>query len=256
MITKAQIQRHARQAGQSLVYFETEVILTYLMQMLLDRGLGQILAFKGGTFLRKMVFGARGRLSTDLDFTSRKMSDPEEMLLQLMIAMEKPYLGLSFRYEKDKDLYVTEDGCSANPVFSHADNPAGVKIKIQVSMREHPTLKVDDCPHIAQPYFKDLEFAPAAFPCLAKEEVIAEKVRAGQQRAKIRDLWDLSELSSHAFNRALVRSLAVIKVWQANNGAGFDHQAFAAKIRQKDAYDETDLRPLKAYPGVPGDHHT
>jgi hypothetical protein len=26
MITKAQIQRHARQAGQSLVYFETEVI--------------------------------------------------------------------------------------------------------------------------------------------------------------------------------------------------------------------------------------
>lgn len=108
MITRGQLQRHAKQAGQNLVYFEIEVILTYLLQMLVERELGESLAFKGGTFLRKMGFGPGGRLSTDIDFTSRQMSDPEEILLRLMIAMDKPYRGLSFSYQKDKDLYVTE----------------------------------------------------------------------------------------------------------------------------------------------------
>jgi predicted nucleotidyltransferase component of viral defense system len=245
LISQAQLQRQARQAGvQGIASFEIEVILTYLLQMFVDRGLHTRLAFKGGTFLRKMVFGPGGRLSTDLDFTAVEKGDPDDMLLNIMEVLDQPYHGLSFRYEKDRDLYTTEDGCSANPVVCHDWNPEGTKIKIQVSMREQPTLPVRPRTQIEQPYFRDLEFIPSAFPCLALEEVIAEKIRAGQQRAKIRDLWDLSELGPRPFNRELVRRLAVIKVWQANNGTGFDHAAFIAKTSDKNAYEEGDLRRL------------
>jgi hypothetical protein len=41
MITKAQLQRHARQAGYNLAFFEVEVILTYLLEMLIERGIAQ-----------------------------------------------------------------------------------------------------------------------------------------------------------------------------------------------------------------------
>ena len=207
------------------------------MQIFLERGLADSLAFKGGTFLRKMVFGPSGRLSTDLDFTAIELMDPEDMLLRIMEVLDEPYRGLSFRYEKGRDLYTTEDGCSANSVVFHDWSPEGTKIKIQVSMREQPTLSVVSSKQIEQPYFRDLEFVPAPFPCLAIEEVIAEKRRAGQQRAKIRDLWDLSELGTRPFNRDLVCRLAVLKVWLANNGPGFDHAAFVTKISDRRTYE-------------------
>jgi len=245
MITQAQLQRHARQAGYTNAsFFETEVILTLMLEMFLERGLAEKLAFKGGTFLRKMIFGPGGRLSTDLDFTAIGDADPQDMLLDIMTALSEPYRGLSFSYEKDKDVYVTEDGCSANPIVKHEWNSRGTKIKIQVSMREKPTLPLMLTPQIAQPYFNDLDFKPSPFPSLALEEVIAEKIRAGQQRAKVRDLWDLSELATRPFDRDAVRKLAVLKVWQANEGVGFDHAAFISKISQKNSYDESDLRQL------------
>ena len=42
----------------------------------MDKGVIDHLAFKGGTMLRKMVFGPRGRLSTDLDFTAAPTLPP------------------------------------------------------------------------------------------------------------------------------------------------------------------------------------
>ena len=59
-----------------------------------------------------------------------------------MDALSGPYHGLSFRFDKDKDWYMTEEGCAANPVCFHADNEKGLKIKLQVSTRETPVMPV------------------------------------------------------------------------------------------------------------------
>ena len=59
-----------------------------------------------------------------------------------------------FRFDKDKDWYLTEEGCAANPVCAHEVNTTGIKIKIQVSMRERPILPVQDAIQIEQSYFK------------------------------------------------------------------------------------------------------
>ncbi|WP_132563669.1 nucleotidyl transferase AbiEii/AbiGii toxin family protein [Rhizobium sullae] len=55
--------------GRDIGNVEIDVILTYLLQLFADKEIMNHVTFKGGTMLRKMVFGPRGRLSTDLDFT-------------------------------------------------------------------------------------------------------------------------------------------------------------------------------------------
>jgi predicted nucleotidyltransferase component of viral defense system len=43
--------------------------------------------FKGGTMLRKMVFGPRGRLSTDLDFTCDADITADDLMLMMLDAL-------------------------------------------------------------------------------------------------------------------------------------------------------------------------
>ncbi|MCX5682355.1 MAG: nucleotidyl transferase AbiEii/AbiGii toxin family protein [Planctomycetota bacterium] len=90
-------------------------------------------------------------------------------------------------------------------------------MKIQVSTRERPIRPVVPASQVEQSYFKHLSFIPAAILCLALEEVIAEKIRAASQRSKIRDLYDLSELARRPLQKEMIRSLAVLKLW--NSGA-------------------------------------
>ena len=36
-------------------------------------------------------------------------------MLLMLEALDQPYNGLSFRFDKDKDWYLTDEGCAANP---------------------------------------------------------------------------------------------------------------------------------------------
>ena len=241
MLTTSQLRQSAALSGvRDIGSIEIDVVLTHLLQLFQEHGLTGHLAFKGGTFLRKMVFGPRGRLSTDLDFTCCSDISLDDLTLLMLEALEKPYRGISFRFDRDKDWYLTDDGCAANPVCAHDGNIHGVKIKIQVSMREQPILPVRETPQVEQSYFKLLGFPPAPTPCLAIEEVIAEKIRAASQRSKIRDLYDLAEISRRPLNHAVIRSLAVLKLWQGG-GAGLDFVRFRQRIEAGDEYDLKEL---------------
>lgn len=244
MLTTAQLRQVAARSGaRDIANVEIDVILTHLLQLLHERGVTEHLAFKGGTMLRKMIFGPRGRISTDLDFTARTDISIDDLTLMLLDALAQPYHGITFRFDKDKDWYLTDEGCAANPVCSHANNEKGIKIKLQISTRERPILPVQPLPHIEQDYFRLLPFEPSAIPSLTFEEVVAEKIRAASQRSKIRDLHDLSEAITRPFNRPRVRSLAVLKLWHST-GPGLDFQRFQARIEDRDNYDIDDLRNL------------
>jgi predicted nucleotidyltransferase component of viral defense system len=232
----------ARSGARDISKVEIDLILTYLLQLFVEKEITKHVAFKGGTMLRKMVFGARGRLSTDLDFTARTEISRDDVMTMMLDALAKPYRGLSFQL-KDKDWYLTDDGCAANPICSHEDNERGVNIKLQVSLRERPILPVLPVPQLDQEYFRLLEFKPAAIPSLALEEAIAEKIRAASQRSKIRDLHDLSEISGRNSNRALVRPLAVLKLWNSG-GPGLDYGRFVERVKGGGDYDIADLTNL------------
>jgi predicted nucleotidyltransferase component of viral defense system len=68
MLTANQLRQIAgRPSARDIGNVEIDVILTYLLHLFADKGIMGHVGFKGGTMLRKMVFGPRGRLSTDLD---------------------------------------------------------------------------------------------------------------------------------------------------------------------------------------------
>jgi predicted nucleotidyltransferase component of viral defense system len=244
MLTVEQIRRIAQQSGaRDISKVETDIVLTYLLQLFHERGITEHVAFKGGTMLRKMVFGSRGRYSTDLDFTGYTDVSDEDVMEMTLDALGQPYHGVSFRFDRDKDWYFTDTSLAANPVCVHAGNERGVKVKLEVSLREKPVLPVRAMPQIAQDYFKMLPFKPADIPALAYEEVVSEKVRAASQRSKIRDLHDLSEVAGRQFNRDLLRSLAVIKLWESD-GENLDYRHFSLQIEGGRDYDLGDLTNL------------
>jgi predicted nucleotidyltransferase component of viral defense system len=244
MLTANQLRQVAARSGaRDIANVEIDVILTHLLQLFHDHGLLEHLAFKGGTMLRKMVFGPRGRLSTDLDFTRRTSISLDDLMIMILEALDQPYHGLAFRLDRDKDWYFTDDGCAANPIGSHADNVRGVKVKLQVSTREQPILPVVSMPQLQQDYFRLLPFEPAPIPCLAFDEIVAEKIRAATQRSKIRDLHDLSELAKRPLNRDQIRALAVLKLWNGG-GQGLSFDVFRQRVEGGADYDIADLRNL------------
>jgi len=223
---------------------ENEIVLTYLLQLMAERGILDKLAFKGGTCLRKMFIGSGGRFSTDLDFTRVEEHDHEDVILAMMEACEHPFHGIQFDIPGDS-YYETQDGLSwgVNPTYSHDWNPSGQsEIRLQISRREVPTLPPLRMAQSPQSYFQHLPFDPADIMCLALPEIIAEKIRACYQRAKARDVYDLSVFAQRPLDRPLIRRLVVLKLWQANDG--FDPKGLLAKFNDPTAFDWDDLRQL------------
>jgi predicted nucleotidyltransferase component of viral defense system len=191
MLTQPQVQRYSTDSGlRDIMIAEKEVMLTFLLQLLSERGILDRLAFKGGTCLRKMFIGSQGRFSTDLDFTGIEEHDHEDVILEMMEAFQQPFHGIQFAIP-DGSYYETLDGLSwgVNPTYSHDWNASGVsEVKLQISRRETPTLPTVRLPQIEQSYFKLLPFVPAEIVCLALPEILAEKIRACYQRNKARVL--------------------------------------------------------------------
>jgi len=244
MLTQPQVQRYAIESGlRDIMIAEKEVVLTFLLQLLSERGILNRLAFKGGTCLRKMFVGSQGRFSTDLDFTGIEEHDHQDMILEMMAAFEQPFHGI--RFAIPDNYYETQDGLSwgVNTTYSHDWNASGVsEIKLQVSRRETPTLPVEPLAQIEQSYFKFLPFAAAEITCLALPEILAEKIRASYQRNKARDIYDLGMFARRPLDQALVRRLVVLKLWQARDT--FDAARLMQKFEEGKEFDWDDLRQL------------
>ncbi len=245
MLTQPQVQRYSTESGlRDIMIAEKEVVLTFLLQLLSERGILQRLAFKGGTCLRKMFVGSHGRFSTDLDFTGIEEHDHEEIILDMMQAFEQPFYGIQFTIP-DGSYYETQDGLSwgVNPTYSHDWNASGAsEIKLQISRRETPTLRPERRAQIEQSYFKLLPFAPAEITCLALPEILAEKIRACYQRNKARDIYDLGMFATRPFDQALIRRLVVLKLWQAQDT--FEPARLMHKFQDGQDFDWDDLRQL------------
>src|SRR5208283_4568203 len=116
MLPRPQVQRYSNESGlRDIMIAEKEVILTFLLQLLSERGMLDRFAFKGGTCLRKMIVGSQGRFSTDLDFTSLHEHDHEDVIVDMMEAFEEPFHGIQFTISDDS-YYETQDGLSGGSI--------------------------------------------------------------------------------------------------------------------------------------------
>ena len=87
-----------------------------------------------------------------------------------------------------------------------------------------------------------MPFQPAEITCLARPEIVAEKLRACYQRSKARDIYDLSVFAPRPLDQPLIRRLVVLKLWQA--GDAFDPEALFANFNDASAFNWEDLRQL------------
>ena len=245
MLPRPQVQRYSAESGlRDIMIAEKEVVLTFLLQLLSERGMLDRFAFKGGTCIRKMVIGSQGRFSTDLDFTALEDHDHETVILDMMDAFAQPFHGIQFSIPDDS-YYETQDGLSwgVNPAYTHAWNGSGEsEVRLQISRRETPTLATECRPQCEQSYFRQLPFAPAEITCLALPEIIAEKIRACYQRNKARDIYDLGTFATRPLDQPLIRRLVVLKLWQARDT--FDPALLMRKFEDGIAFDWDDLGQL------------
>jgi predicted nucleotidyltransferase component of viral defense system len=234
------VDLYARNSGlRDKLVAERDVVLTYALRALLDAGVMGHLAFKGGTCLRKLVFGSSGRFSEDLDFTLHTDRPQDDVLTEMVEVFNGEHHGITFVFD---EYYKTEDDSSfgGEILYRHAWNDAG-RFRLQVSLRERPTLAVASRAMQHQAYFNHLEFDPFDVRSLEPIEMMAEKVRAAFQRAKVRDLYDLHRFASTPFDAELLRRIAVLKLWQVRDP--FDPEAFFTKLRSG-SYDWEDIRRL------------
>ncbi len=245
MLTQPQLQRFAHESGiRSLDIVEKEVVLTYFLQLLSERGFLSDMAFKGGTCIRKTWLGSNGRFSTDVDFTAmRQGKSAEDSVLALAEITAEPFHGIQFEIDMgNKGWYEADDGVSWGvlPNYQHALG-RGV-LKLQVSNRETPTLPPDFRRQLEISYFRLLPFKPADLLCLRIEEILAEKIRATYQRNKPRDIWDLDNFATRPFHDPLIRKLVLIKLWQVNDS--FSPDGWNTKLAKAKSWDWDDLRQL------------
>ena len=73
---------------------ERDVVLTYALRALFDDGVMDHLAFKGGTCLRKLIFGSTGRFSEDLDFTLATDEADDDVLVRLVEVFQREHYGV------------------------------------------------------------------------------------------------------------------------------------------------------------------
>ena len=209
MIPRPVANRFANVMGVDLHLAQQEIVLLFALSALHDHGVLDRLVFKGGTYLRMMVTGDVGRLSEDLDFTSGGL--PEEPLGLLEEAFAPVHHGVQFRVA---DPYRTARRNWACQVHYRHEWDEGL-FRFEVSYREKPFLPPRRWRPLDQPYFSALPFVPPEIPSLRVEEALAEKLRAIQQRATERDLYDAIRYAKKGFDPELVRLLAVAKLWSA-----------------------------------------
>jgi predicted nucleotidyltransferase component of viral defense system len=223
VISRNEANRFANVLGVDLHIAQQEVVLLYALETLSAGGVLRSLVFKGGTYLRLMVTGDTGRLSEDLDFTNNGLPpDPEGIL---RAALSAPRHGMSFEVREPFQTQRRNWACTVG--YRHTWD-AGT-FGLEISYRERPFLPPAQWAPVEQPYFRALPFRPPSIPCLRIEEALAEKLRAIQQRATERDLYDAIRYGQKGFDPSLVRLLAVAKLW--NDREAFDPARVLSAMR-------------------------
>lgn len=99
-LTKGYVLRHApAQSAQGAEAALIDIAQDLLLRALAEDGVLELVAFKGGTALRKVYAGARGRFSTDLDFAVMGLDDEPKGVKELLEeAIDGREIG-PFRYQ-------------------------------------------------------------------------------------------------------------------------------------------------------------
>ena len=221
MIPNAIVRQYAASQQIGLDVADQEIVLHYVMELLRRSRLtgyettekscaaGPLL-FKGGTALRKCVFGQSGRFSQDVDLDATHKNG-FEAAIESAFSEHSPFYGISFSIPTFR---YSQDGNFSGSVAYEHEHGSG-NFELQISYRLTPILEPMELVLQRQLYFERVEFDPPRLHGLDPYEMIGEKLMACNRRrgGSAKDVYDLYLWSQRPFDSTLVRAIAVLKAW-------------------------------------------
>ena len=205
MITREELQREAAQAGVRIQLQERDYALGWLLLGLAQTpSLSQVLAFKGGTALRKTYFPAY-RFSEDLDFTLVASIDENDLQADIAAVLHQVerMSGMQMwvaNWKLKRDI-AAEKAYQARVAYV---GPLGQRIsppriRLDLTCYEHLALSLVQRA-ITHPY-SDAPSDPQHVSTYCLEEMLAEKLRALLRRCYPRDVYDVWYLLKYCRER-------------------------------------------------------
>ena len=185
MVPHAMVRQFAAGQQIGLDVADQDVVLHYVLELLSRAALFQSvtgerpgpLLFKGGTALRKCVFGETGRFSQDIDVDATHKNG-FEATIEAAFSAQRPFYDISFSIPGFR--YSAGGNFSGHVSYEHEHGSGN--FELQISYRLEPILDPVNLQLRPQPYFEHVEFAPPALSGLDPYEMIGEKVMACNRR--------------------------------------------------------------------------
>jgi predicted nucleotidyltransferase component of viral defense system len=225
LIPEAAIRRYAGENRVDVAVARQEVILTILLERIfVHPQLRNSVALKGGTALRKLVFGSAGRFSEDMDFATLG-DDNDAIQAELIGLLVDDEAGerdgvrvLEFDFEQS-----LQGTIQAVCEFRSERGEGRFELDITGGEGRRPLFDTIWQPPLQQSYFGQLGFTPAPIRTLETVEMIAEKLVSVHRRYEngnpkdIWDLWKWIQLPAARDDIDLVQRLWPVRLW-------LDHQ--------------------------------
>jgi uncharacterized protein len=216
-LTIGHILRHAPAAsGQGRDAALIDIAQDLLLRQLHEEGLLGLLAFKGGTALRKLYAGAGGRFSTDLDFAISDPADEPSVVMDLLAeAVDGARIG-PFRY-------AIEERRGRQLVRYEGDfgSVGGGTLASKIDIGPPPWIAPVARGWVPLPVHNRYGGALPELAVVTLEENLAEKAARLNRRSPARDAYDLVWVAGApgiSVDRSLVRRLTVLKCWVDQHG--------------------------------------
>lgn len=244
-LTEGYVLRHApAQSAQGRDAAVIDIAQDLLLRHLHDEGVLTLVAFKGGTALRKVYAGAAGRFSTDLDFSVVALDDdPASVIALLISAIDGTTLGpFSYRVEARRDRFTIIFRSDLGP------GPAS-PLRSQIDVGPPPWLPPTERSWVPVAVHGRYGGPLPALPIVELAENVAEKIARLNRRCLARDAYDLVWLATTPglnVDRDLVRRLAVLKAWVDLNGLHSEHATWASPLPGARSFDVEQWLTIRA----------
>lgn len=190
MIRPSEISKMAHLSGLGDKTIEKDYVLTWVLLAMADSPLCEMLAFKGGTAIKKMYIPDY-RFSEDLDFTLLDASQAND---DLQAAVEALYPWLKREANLNLATRKIEVHSSGNPALylNYAGPLQGDLTSrfIKVDFSRDEMLEFPPRRELLRASYSDCHGRVARLVVYSLEEILAEKLRSLLTRTEPRDLYD------------------------------------------------------------------
>ncbi|MDI6817233.1 MAG: nucleotidyl transferase AbiEii/AbiGii toxin family protein [Actinomycetota bacterium] len=192
MIPRAELQRLSHRLKMNELVLEKDYVLTWILSGIADSDLYPLLAFKGGTALKKIYFPDY-RFSEDLDFTVLREMDPDALIagLEHALADLSKSQGFQFAIPPEKIEKRSESLTAYVSFVGPLQAKLGSRdVKVDFTLSEKLIFPVE--PHTIHCDYSDA--APRQILAYSLEEIMVEKLCAIIGRTEPRDVYDIDFL--------------------------------------------------------------